>query len=333
MKELREFGPSLDGSTYSTGAMSSWPGRTYPALLLGDLWGVVTFYNPAQYPNKLENLKVAVKSMRRQGLKVLIVEAVIPGNVAEVDLSVGEVVHKVAAPSVLWLKECLINVAVSILPETCDKIVWLDADIIFTDDLWVSKLAKLLDQFIVVQPFSVAHWQRKGFGPRSHEGIQRSSFGAAFSEAIVGGEQTVTGHVGFAWASRRSVLRDCGLYDRLVLGGGDFIVAAAMYGRSIDWFLSLLRNEILAKHIREWMVAFHTLVRGSVGYLSGNIYHLWHGERKDRGYMSRYALLSEANFDPTADVELLPNGVLAWSNAKSTLHCRTADYFALRRES
>jgi hypothetical protein len=331
MKELRDFG-SLSDCIYSIGAMSSWPGRSDAALLLGDLWGVVTFYNPAQYPNKLENLKVAVKSMRRQGLNVLIVEAVVPGNASEVESSVGDIVYKVAAPSCLWLKECLINLAAAILPKTCDKVVWLDADIVFTDDLWVSKLTKLLDQFIVVQPFSVAHWLKRGFSALSHEGIQRSSFGAAFSETVVGGEQTMAGHVGFAWASRRSVLLDCGLYDRFVLGGGDFIVTAAMYGRSINWFFSLLRNEALAQHIREWMVDFHASVRGSVGYLSGNVYHLWHGDRRDRGYMSRYALLSEANFDPTIDVDLLPNGVIAWSSRKTILHSRAADYFISRRE-
>jgi hypothetical protein len=45
-----------------------------PTTLPGELWGIVSLFNPAGYRNKLENFMIFSRKVRRQGLPLLVVE-------------------------------------------------------------------------------------------------------------------------------------------------------------------------------------------------------------------------------------------------------------------
>jgi hypothetical protein len=66
--------------------------------------------------------------------------------------------------------------------------------------------------------------------------------------------------------------------------------------------------------------------------VAGDIYHLWHGELRDRGYLPRHAILAEHRFDPYRDITLDGNGCWRWSSDKPELHAAVEDYFRQRRE-
>jgi hypothetical protein len=142
-------------------------------------------------------------------------------------------------------------------------------------------------------------------------------------------------HPGFGWAARAGVLRAHGLYDKFILGGGDFITMLAMYSGS-----AALRNQSAARCLcrhqvsdaTAWMDRFHATVGGDVGYAGGTVFHLWHGDLGNRQYLERYETLRECEFDPAADIALDHGGCWEWSSDKPDLHRRVKEYFASRRE-
>jgi hypothetical protein len=57
----------------------------------------------------------------------------------------GDRVIQLRASAVLWQKERLLSIAREHLPPECDKVVWLDADVLFENDGWVARTSELLE--------------------------------------------------------------------------------------------------------------------------------------------------------------------------------------------
>lgn len=121
----------------------------------GSIWGITVFFNPGNFKNKIENYHRFSKSVKNQGLNLLAIELTFGGKF---ELSEGDadllVKIKGDKENILWQKERLLNVALRHLPKDCDKIVWLDCDIIFEKNDWVKETEQLLLKYVVVQPFS-----------------------------------------------------------------------------------------------------------------------------------------------------------------------------------
>ena len=76
------------------------------------------------------------------------------------------------------------------------------------------------------------------------------------------------------------------------------------------------------------------IIEPRVDYVPGTIRHLWHGDRNDRQYVSRDAILCDFDVDPTRDLMIAENGLLAWTSAAPAgLRRAVNDYFAARREN
>src|SRR5258708_13711465 len=115
-----------------------------PVELPGELWGITTYFNPAAFSLKLDNLRVFSTNVRRQGLKLVLVELAFGENPHAVPGDWADRIIRVRSDSILWQKERLLNIALEQLPETCDKVAWLDADILFGNDQWVDETTRLL---------------------------------------------------------------------------------------------------------------------------------------------------------------------------------------------
>ena len=289
---------------------------TFPRELPGELWGVVAVFNPAGYRNKLENFELASRRARSQGIKLLVIELEFGDSAHEVPQELADRIIRLRTSSVLWQKERLLNIAIDALPPECDKVAWIDGDLLFENDDWVAETTRLLETYCVVQPFDTACWLRKGelsappgaFQERGNSEGQ-SLYGMAYTMTRVPDRRaalldySVHGHGGFAWAIRREILRTHGLYDAQVLGNGDFVMSHAMYGdedfwNGRNWQCNRLSDPVL-RHIERWGRPFFDDVRGSVMYVPGRVLHLWHGDQKDRKYKGRLNILRETNFDPS----------------------------------
>jgi hypothetical protein len=69
------------------------------------------------------------------------------------------------------------------------------------------------------------------------------------------------------------------------------------------------------------------------GYLRGEARHLWHGDRENRQYHSRDAMLCQFDFDPHAHLQTNHDGILELTPAAPAgLQSAIAAYFRARRD-
>jgi len=313
----------------------------YPVVLDGELWGLAAYFNPAKYPNRLENTKRFSAEARRQGLRLLIVELAFGNEDFALHDGLADRLVRLRTSTVLWHKERLLNIGLDHLPDTCDKVAWLDTDILFENDAWVSQTKSLLNEFIVVQPYDVA-WclppgvctVPKGFSADSFLSVQH---GLAYTQAQAPFSREVWGHFGFAWAARRSVLQRHRFYDRMIVGSGDLAMCWAVYGDLLDfpggkqWVEDLYSYPQL-QDLSNWKDCLHNDVNGSAFFVEGRVFHLWHGRGRDRMYVPRLNILKAANFDPKTDIAIDSSGCWRWNTNKPDLHRQVREYFWIRKE-
>lgn len=310
--------------------------------MTASIWGLTTYFNPAGYRSKAAHFHRFAASLRRQGLPLALVELRRPGAPPELGPHAADLVLDLESDTVLWHKERLLNLGLAALPDSCDKLVWLDADLLFERDDWVEQTAAELDRHPIVQPFSRACWLPPGTasaaGLEFAPGLGTGQFMPAMARVMAKKadrrkalESYFThGHTGFAWAARRSVMEATGWFDALILGGGDTAMARAMY--SPDAVEDVPLSAALATALQRWREGFHAHVQGRVGFVEGRVLHLWHGEVEGRRYVERGRILVEHDFDPARDIGLDERGLWRWTSDKPLLHAAVAGYFGGRRE-
>lgn len=313
--------------------------------LPGEIWGIATYFNSSRSHVLRENLAKFSASIRSQGLKLLVVELAFDEVPFEVSLDICDLLIHRRSNVVLWQKERLLNIGIEYLPPDCDKVVWLDADIIFENQNWVQDTSRLLESYAVVQPFEHAYWLPQGSCDMQGD----PSYGLGEGNAMPGMAAVMSrrtdwrralanyfehGHSGFAWAVRRDILDRHRLYDLHVLGGGDITLAHAFYGDEDFWrgrnywCRNMTKAELAA--IAEWSRSIHADIQGSIAATPGWVLHLWHGGIASRNYQDRALILKESDFDPVTDVASDIQGCLRWNSNKPQLHSRVREYFALR---
>jgi hypothetical protein len=313
---------------------------TQPARLEGEMWGITTYFNPAGYENRWAHLRLFAERVRRQGLKLLIVELAFDDAAPRLDCSIADRLVRVRSDSVLWQKERLLNIALEALPDSCDKIAWLDGDILFENEDWIGETSRLLETYVVVQPFHTAWYLPPGCVERPAEVEGSIMWGAAY--ALHARRKLDIGHPGLAWTARRAVLQRHGFYDRAILGGADVIQVLAMLGQfgetaplteespaawwSRWWSAHQLRD------VSRWARGVYADVQGSVFYTRGAALHLWHGSIADRQILARQLILKGADFDPSTDIALDDSACWTWSSDKPDLHRQVKEYFWARNE-
>ena len=142
------------------------------------------------------------------------------------------------------------------------------------------------------------------------------------------------GHTGFAWAARSGLVKEHGLYDGNIAGSGDHVMSHVFAG---DWESKCIRrmmsgNRVHRRHLAEWAAKIYRSVRGKIGYVEGNIYHLWHGETHNRKYVLRNRELAELNFNPYEDIKIAESGLWEWATDRPELQTWARKYFGLRKE-
>lgn len=318
------------------------------------LWVVTSYYNPAGYQRRLQNFH----AFRRNLNAPLLVIELAHSGAHQLSPDDAEVVVRLSGEDRIWQKERLINIAVDALPAQSEFVAWIDCDIVFGNPDWVRDTQRLLsEEFEVTQLFdSVSHLPpdldirsvSPTFCHRINPLLDEVSFahchasGTYFTaekrakrwniEADVSEFRLPPISHGIAWAARRAVLSEFGLYDACVIGGGDKALAMALIGHA----KTLVENRPMATghidHYLEWGRRVTASTNGKIGFVPGKVFHLWHGNFKFRGYAERHQLLSELDFDPRIHLELEANGTWRWSRAASAISQYVGEYFFRRRE-
>jgi hypothetical protein len=300
---------------------------------LSGLWAVTCYFNPMRYARRLANYR---EFRARLGAPLLAVEL---GYDGRFDLGDGDAdaVLRLPGTDVMWQKERLLNVAIAALPPECAKVAWLDCDVVFPRAGWDERAARLLDRVPLAQLFRHARYLgRDGDVARARPSLVSGVADGASPEECLRhpspDARPGTYSCGLAWAARRALLAEHGLYDANIIGGGDRAIACAAYGcfgHEVEWHSLTPAQE---RHYRAWAASLHDAVAGAVGFLDEDLHHLWHGEVRDRAFGARHEGLARFGFDPHADIAVDAHGCWRWSSDKPDLHRYVRDYFAARAE-
>jgi hypothetical protein len=256
----------------------------------------------------------------------------------------AEILIRLRGGAVLWQKERLLNVALQVVPSPCSKIAWLDCDVIFDAADWAESASRLLDRFAIIQMFKQVHYLSPRWRPATDytTEVEFTRPSAAFSISSGLPATTCIGHSldiregtcapGFAWAARRELLDQHGFFDACILGGGDRAMGCAA-NHCFDELMKRHRmNERQQDRYIAWAKPFYETVRAEIGYLDGDIFHLWHGDIRERATRARHEGLSRFEFDPFTDIAIGEGGCWQWNTDKPEMHQYVREYFASRKE-
>lgn len=263
---------------------------------------IACYFNPQRNPYRLSAFKTWYDSIKH--LNHRIVECVIDGSQPELGFfKVGdENYSRIYTPNLLWHKEALLNNIVSKLPAEYKYVFWLDTDVIFTNQNWLVDAVNVLEHHNLVQPFEFCvHLDQDQREPNFNLRLEKSlasvpqkrhpKLWRSFSSNHVLGissDQNYDkhGHVGFAWGARREILDAVPLYDKALVGGADHIIAHAGAGHIGHSCITKSFTEDIDA-VNEWSKKFYSVVRGKIGYVPGDLYHIWHGDIEKRQYLKR----------------------------------------------
>lgn len=241
------------------------------------------------------------------------------------------------AVSCLWLKENLINLAVRSSSLTNAAFAFVDSDVVFCDSDWAKKGLDALSSVDVLQPFSHRH------DVDEHYVIQRqldsrvepTSFAYLLHKTHSDRQGLVQGQPGFAWIMRRSMFDQIGgLFDELIVGGGDSCLATLIVSSLVPDFKAVFHRRFHRRYAHLFLPAVEErvpLFSGlKCGFLTGSVIHLYHGRLLNRTYNQRFNILLKCNFRPTADLARSNDGVLQYACANTVLEQQVAAYLAGR---
>lgn len=324
--------------------------------MMQDFWGITTFFNPAGYGNKLENYKKFRDSSKKQGLKLLTVELAFGERSFELSKNDADILIQLRTKeeNALWQKESLLNIGLRSLPMSCDNFAWLDCDIIFDDENWIEKANLILEKYSAVQLFSHIVMLKKekpilseSFNQKDrlaeidkHYSKKNVFHSTAYTAFLNDDKQRrLFSKPGGAWASKKSIFDQFGFYDKTILGGGDCLMLAGLYSGIVgnkntkeQYKKSLLSRKTFSDYDL-WYKKISEKVGGNIFYLDGIVFHLWHGERKNRFYEARQMILKKYDFDHNEDIKKDENGVWEWASNKKILHEIIKRYFFARNET
>lgn len=287
--------PELSPDAYPERFVSEFRGYSKPSR--SDTAVVLCHFSPAGFRRPAENARRVIADMRAADIPVYAAELVYPGrkgDLVDPDL-------RASADSFMFHKENLLNLMLAKVPDRYSKVVFLDADVRFSDKEWLDRTSAALDSADVMQPMEWCFWSSTRNKISSAEQLSR-------------GRRLDMGntHPGFATAARRDWLdRIGGLYDLAVVGNGDACLWNAVASRAGLGFASETSSPYLSRY--QGLEEYCSLVASTsprVASLRGCFAgHLPHGTAVKRGYAERHAMLQR-------DISVRRNGegVYEWSN-------------------
>jgi hypothetical protein len=222
-------------------------------------------------------------------------------------------------------------------------VAWLDCDIVFENSNWANEAEEALNRHLVIQPFAHSYEVNQEAPPGCFSPDYSSQKCESLARAL--GANKRIHHLmqstdkralgitpGLAWVARRELLDNHKLYDACIIGGGDGPILSGVLGNFVDISEYLKMNAKRKQHFLDWATPLYREVSGDLGFVSGDIYHLWHGAIKDRNYDKRRAGLERHAFNPYTDIAIDECGCWRWNSDKPELHKYLRDYFSQRME-
>lgn len=304
-------------------------------------WAITCYFNPNNYKRRLANYHVFRNFLTGP---LLTIEWSSTGEF-QLKKNDADILIQLAGGDVMWQKERLLNIALQNLPSNCDKVAWLDCDIVFASNDWKERAYNLLDDYTVIQLFKTVHYlpadlRIDGMGLDRLIASETILEGSSLAFQLVQNSPRVEDiakyykgqNDGLAWAASKEMLLEHGLYDARIVGGGSMGIIKAACGNYNEYVEERCLSTLQTEHYLKWAIPYFETVKGKIYYVDRDIFHLWHGDLSNRQYSVRQQKLNEYNFDPYADITLGSNGCWYWNSNKPELHQYVKDYFKFRKE-
>ena len=231
----------------------------------------------------------------------------------------------------IWHKENSLNLLAARLPLNAKYLAWIDADISFLNNNWVSDTLNALQHYDVCQIFQSAI----DLGPKGEVIGVNQSFGWSYHKRDFDIKGHINyngeGHTGYAWACTKTFFNKIGgLFPYAVLGAGDNHMAHAFVGLA-----ALSYNKNTTDGYKNKILQYQKRCTGvKLGYVEGTIYHSFHGKKKDRHYWDRWLILVNNKFSPEEHLCTDYQGLFYFVENEETYNLirDVAKYFAIRNE-
>ena len=296
------------------------------------MWAITSYFNPQNFQSRYKNYKIF-----REKLNIPLITVELSFN-NEFTLNVddADILLQVPNGDILWQKERMLNLALTKIPKSIENVAWIDCDVFFGSHQWSIKAIEALKNYNVIQLFSEAHFLKPDSKTNYQQDILESKYGLIashnFAANKLNSQWDKKFHPGFAWAAKKSLLIKHQFYDSLIIGGGDSALSYALFGKYEASRKHHFFSKIHFEHYLKWALSFNKSVNNKIGFIDEEIFHLWHGKIKNRGYFSRNKALKSLNFNPYIDITLSKNGAWQWNNASDNLKFYLQEYFKNRRE-
>jgi hypothetical protein len=303
------------------------------------MWAITSYFNPIRYKRRLSNYRIFRDNLH---IPLVTVELSFDGQF-ELTKNDADVLIQISGGAVLWQKERLLNIALKSVPSDVKNITWLDCDILFKRNDWIEEAEKQLDErYNVIQLFSKAiYLNEEDIGEPLHNydshrtipglvAVYNENNMSLLDKLPVLTDGGIIYNPGLAWAAKKEIFVKHGFYDLAIVGAGDLYMASSIFEKMNSLIEFHAVNEHRSESYLKWGRPFHRTVANKVGYIPGEILHLWHGDIINRNYKNRFKIL--ADFNPQTDVYIGDNGAWHWTKPNTTLEEQLRAHFLNRRE-
>jgi hypothetical protein len=310
------------------------------------------YFNTNNYSSRRQNFDIFYRQLQRSDVNYLIAECAF-GN-AEFELPDDENIFKFRSKHKMWQKERLLNLLIKQLKPQYKYIFWLDADVLLKNENWITEAVEKLKTNTICQPFSVAVRLEKNqkepnfnveaskmlvdFPNRSS--IQQTKLWRSFAYNYCNNKHLaenlmfdIHGHTGFAWGMRRELLDRIPLFDKAIVGTADHIIAHASVGQIPHNCLEkAFTNPKMLENIYNWSIEFNRITENKLDFVESELWHLWHGELKDRQYLQRTQDFNVLDFDEENDLVVNDDDVYEFPDNRNDVQVWMNNYFESRHE-
>jgi hypothetical protein len=326
---------------------------------LSRFWVLTCISNAVKFKRRYELYWQFKEMCDAAGVKLITVEQAF-GNRDFMVTQKGNPLHvQVRTVEELWHKENMINIGINRMMQvdpTAREVAWVDADcapmrtpVDWFEETWhqlqhfelVQMWEKMIDLDIAFNPIAerpsfMYHYFKYG-EPNPLEKITLNK--EEYYHPTQG--KRSFGAPGLAWAANVDALNKLGgqsggpLLDKCILGAGDWYMAHALIGSINETIGSDRSSSAYAKYLLTWQERAERWIKRDVGVVGGTVYHYYHGDKINRKYGSRGAILTRADYDPDSDVKYDSFGLLqleTWTPHQIRLRDEIRKYMRERNE-
>lgn len=294
------------------------------------LAAVTAYFNPCNSQSRWQNFVKFAECIHAQNIDLHVIEGIYTGNADTQPIATTVNLANLACQlctssmcisytDLLFHKERFLNILINSLPKAYDAVLWIDADIIFTNNNLQTEILTALETYPLIQPWSHCTMLNQHGQPQDWFGkgsaIKSTAWHNFKREPKFKNGSPLWSHPGFAWAIRRDIFKEMqGLYEYHITGCGDSLMSMGWFGDFTSNYFYGRMNPAMSKHWLKWAVNAHRLIQGNIGCFDTEITHLYHGSIADRRYTMRWKMLATLGYDPEKHLEDPgPNLALKWS--------------------